>query len=82
MKATFSFDEMIYNQTFKGVVIYDDDDNPQVIDYIKIDKKTRQIIVSCVSGDVLTTHQDDSQSFEVNNKLEFKKPNKRLRSKN
>ena len=81
MKATFTFDEMVYNTVCSGRIIYHDGDE-KVIDYVKLDKNTRQIIIHCVDGDVFSAMQDDLHEFKVNNLKEWRKPNKKkLRGK-
>ena len=76
MIANFTFDEMVYNSIAKGRIIYYDGEQ-KVIDYIKMDKNTRQLIINCTDGSVFSALQDDVFQFEVNNKYEWKKPNKK-----
>lgn len=86
-KAKFTFDEMVYNSVCAGKQIWydgDGDETPELktIDYVKMDKKSRQILVHCDDGDVFTCHQDDLFDFEVNAEKEWKKPTrKRQRGK-
>lgn len=72
---------MALNNALKGQQFYDDDETLQTIDYIKLEKKTRQVLYHCVSGDVITMHEDDVVAFEVTTELKNKKANKRIRSK-
>ena len=53
MKANFTFDEMIYNSVAKGKGIYYDNEL-KVIDYVKLEKDTRQLTVHCVMVQFLT----------------------------
>ncbi len=81
MKAVFSFDEMVYNVVCKGKRIYYGD-TLETIDYVKLEKRTRQIIVHCESGNVFPAMQDEEFEFEVTAQLESKKPNKKRLKKN
>lgn len=74
MKAQFTFDEMVMNSVCTGRVIYYDD-KQEVIDYIKVEKKSRQLIVHCASGLVFPCKQDDVFEFEVNNRKVWRKVN-------
>jgi len=73
MRAEFTFDEYVYNQSLIGATIYYDD-SLKTIEYVKLDKQTRQIIVHCVSGDVFTCMQDEMFDWEVTTEKEYKAP--------
>lgn len=84
MIAEFTFDEMVYNSICSGKQIwYDDDADPntspelKTIDYVKLDKKTRQIIIHCTDGDIIACLQDDIHQFEVTSNKVWKKTNRR-----
>jgi hypothetical protein len=81
MIVEFTFDEAIYNNNLSGINIYYEEEL-KVIDYVKFDKVTRQLIVNCTDGDVFLARQDEIFSFEVTNQKTLKKPNrKRLKGK-
>lgn len=65
-KASFTFDEMVYNTVVNGKQIYHNG-NLKTIDYVKLMKDTRQLQVVCQDGDVFLANQDDVFEFEVNN---------------
>ena len=71
MKAHFTFDEMVYNSICSGKQIYYAEEL-KTIDYVKLDKPTRQIVVHCTDGDVFVAMQDDKHYFEVNQEKENK----------
>lgn len=71
-KASFTFDEMVYNTVVNGKQIYYDDEL-KTIDYVKLMKDTRQLQIICQDGSVFLANQDDEFFFEVNN-LKPKKP--------
>lgn len=86
MKANFTFDEMVYNSICSGRQIWYKNANGtetlKTIDYVKLDKSSRQIVVNCVGGDVFLCKQDDVHTFEVLAEKELKAPNlKRLDGK-
>lgn len=82
MKVNFSPDEMVYNSILSGKRFYDNDDNLLTIDYVKLEKETRQMIIHCTNGDVMTSSQDGLITWEVQSERKPKKPNKkRLRGK-
>lgn len=81
MRAEFTWDEAVMNQAVIGMGLYYENEL-KVIQYVKIEKNTRQVIVHCTDGDVFTTRQDAILEFEVNNKLILKKVTKKqLRGK-
>jgi len=69
MKANFTFDEMVYNSVCTGKQIWytnlDGTEELKTIDYVKLDKHSRQIIVTCTDGDTFLCKQDDVHTFEV-----------------
>lgn len=65
-KASFTFDEMVYNTVVNGKQIYYDDEL-KTIDYVKLMKDTRQLQIICQDGSVFLANQDDEFFFEVNN---------------
>jgi len=75
-KASFTFDEMVYNTIVNGKEIYYDG-IIKIIDYVKLAKDTRQIQVHCTDGDIFLANQDDEFMFEVNTPKPMKKPNKK-----
>jgi hypothetical protein len=80
MKARFTFDEMIYNNVCQGKQIYYFDDETgqeelKTIDYVKLEKDTRQVIVHCTDGSVFGCGQDKLHDFQVNNRKEWKSTN-------
>lgn len=81
-KVKFTFDEMVYNTICAGKQFYYDTNDDGIeelktIDYVKMDKQSRQIIVHCTDGVVFPCHQDDLHNFEVTSEKIWKKPNKR-----
>jgi len=87
MKAEFTFDEMVYNTVCAGRILYYEDVK-KTIDYVKIDKGTRQVLIHCVieegqsEADIFVAKQDELHTFEVTANKVWKKPNKkRLRGK-
>ena len=73
--AQFTFDEMVYNSIVNGKQIYYDD-VLYTIDYVKIVKNTRQVLIVTTSGDSFIVNQDDVFTFEVNNPKPMVLPNK------
>ena len=63
-KASFTFDEMVYNTVVNGKQIWYDD-QLKTIDYVKLIKDTRQVQIVCIGGDVFLANQDDTFEFEV-----------------
>lgn len=76
MIAEFTFDEMVYNTVCSGRIIYYQNVK-KTINYIKMDKGTRQLVIHCLDGDVFVAKQDEIHSFEVNGNKEWRKPNKK-----
>jgi len=80
-KGIFSFTEMALNVTCSGARIYYEEEL-KVVDYIKVEKKSRQLIVHCVDGTVFPCSEDELFEFEVNNNKVLRKSNRgRLRGK-
>lgn len=81
-KATFTFDEMVYNSIVNGKQIYYNDEI-KVIDYVKLVKDTRQVQIICQDGEVFLVNQDDVFEFEVNSPKPMVQPTKpKLKGKN
>lgn len=76
MEANFTFDEYIANNILVGAKIYHKDGSLHVIEYVKINKSTRQLNVHCVDGSVFLANQDEVFTWEVLNERENKTPNK------
>jgi hypothetical protein len=64
-KASFTFDEMVYNTVVNGKQIYYNNEL-KTIDYVKLMKSTRQLQIVCVDSSVFLANQDDVFDFEVN----------------
>jgi len=64
-KASFTFDEMVYNTVVNGKQIYYNNEL-KTIDYVKLMKDTRQLQIVCVDNSVFLANQDDIFDFEVN----------------
>ena len=73
--AQFTFDEMVYNSVVNGKQIYYND-VLYIIDYVKIVKNTRQVLVVSVEGDSFLVNQDDVFNFEVNTPKPMVTPSK------
>ncbi len=63
--AQFTFDEMVYNAVVNGKQIYYNE-ILYTIDYVKLVKSTRQVLVVTTDGDSFLVNQDDVFTFEVN----------------
>ena len=74
-KSNFSIDEMVYNNVLQGKRIYYNQ-SLKVISYVKLEKKSRQVLIVCTDGDSFPVNQDDVLTWEVNTHLSMTKPNK------
>lgn len=63
--AQFTFDEMVYNAVVNGKQIYYNE-ILYTIDYVKLVKSTRQVLVVTTDGESFLVNQDDVFTFEVN----------------
>jgi hypothetical protein len=73
--AHFTFDEMVYNSIVNGKQIYYNE-ILYTIDYVKLVKNTRQVLIVTTSGDSFIVNQDDVFTFEVNTPKPMVTPNK------
>lgn len=73
--AQFTFDEMVYNSVVSGKQIYYNN-TLYTIDYVKLVKNTRQVLIVTVGGDSFLVNQDDVFTFEVNTPKPMVTPNK------
>lgn len=74
-QAEFTFDEMVYNTAVQGKSLYHND-VLVTIEYVKLQKETRQILIVCTNGDKFLTSQDAPKLWEVNTIKPFVAPNK------
>lgn len=77
MKADFIAYEMVLNTIMKDRVMWvsneEDIDEQKVISYVKIVPKSPIIMVTFTDGDTVEMNENKCYTFEVNQKLEWKK---------
>jgi hypothetical protein len=77
MKADFIAYEMVLNVIMKDRVMWvineEDIDEQKVISYVKIVPKSPIIMVTFTDGDTVEMNENKCYTFEVNQKLEWKK---------
>jgi hypothetical protein len=77
MKADFIAYEMVLNAIMKDRVMWvineEDIDEQKVISYVKIVPKSPIIMVTFTDGDTVEMNENKCYTFEVNQKLEWKK---------
>mgnify|MGYP006908235141 CR=1 FL=1 len=76
MKASFVFKEMVYNSICKDKIIYVDGEQ-KIIDYVKCVPRSGDVQLHFTNGDIHMANESHVFDFEVNNKLQWKKANKR-----
>ena len=75
-QASFLFKEMIYNSVCKNKIIYVDGQQ-KIIDYVKCVPRSSDIQVHCTDGTIFIANEGAPFDFEVNNKLQWKKANRK-----
>jgi len=77
MKADFIAREMELNTVMQGRIMWvkndENIDEQKIIDYIKVVPKSPIIMVTFTSGETMEMNEHKTYTFEVNNKLSWKK---------
>jgi len=79
MKAVFTPEEMLYNQTYKDRIMWveiDGIDEEKIIKYIKLVPNSPIMQAHFYDGDIMEMSKYKLYTFEVTNKLDFKKATK------
>ena len=77
MKADFIAYEMVLNTIMKDRVVWVENDEgveeKKIISYVKIVPKSPIIMTTFTDGETIEMNENKSYTFEVNNRLEWKK---------
>ncbi len=76
MKVDFTPKEALYNKIYIGRLMWIDDEQ-KVIEYVKIMSNSPILLVNFTDGTSTEMNENKSYTFIVNNKLHWKKSNKK-----
>ena len=79
MKAAFTPEEMLYNQIYKDRIMWieiDGVEGQKIINYIKLVPNSPIMQAHFYDGDIMEMSKYKLYTFEVTNKLDFKKATK------
>jgi hypothetical protein len=76
MKSDFVLREIILNQAMQNMLMWVDDEK-KTIKYVKVVAQSPIVMVHFTDGTVIETNENKNYTFEVNNKLHWKKATRR-----